>query len=236
VLGGIVGSAGGITSLITFPALLAVGLAPLAANATNIVGLTAFWPAVARGSQPELIGWGRWLRRWTPVMLAGGALGAGVLIMTPSDAFKRVVPFLVAAGALALIGEPWLRRRWTVPAHRSVVLGVWLAVLAAYSGYFGAGSGVMTLALMLIMVERHMPTANALKNMLIGAATVPAAVLLAFFAPVHWADAAALAVGVLAGARLGPGVTRRVPAETLRWVVFLLAIGLAVELWINPSF
>jgi uncharacterized membrane protein YfcA len=89
---------------------------------------------------------------------------------------------------------------------------------------------------MLIMVDRHMPTANALKNMLIGAATVPAAVLLALFAPVHWADAAALAVGVLGGARLGPGVARRVPAEKLRWVVFLLAIGLAVELWINPNF
>jgi uncharacterized protein len=229
------GSAGGITSLITFPALLAVGLAPLAANATNIVALTTFWPAVAHGSRPELAGWGRWLWRWTPLALAGGALGAGLLILTPSDAFKRVVPFLVMAGALALIAEPWLRRRWAPTASRSVVLGVWLAVLAAYSGYFGAGSGVMTLALMLLMVDRRMPTANALKNMLIGAATVPAAVLLAFFAPVHWADAAALAFGVLIGARLGPSVARRVPAEALRRVVFLLAIGLAVELWLNPS-
>jgi hypothetical protein len=211
-------------------------LAPLAANATNIVGLTAFWPAVAHGSQPELVDWGRWLWRWTPLTLAGGALGAGLLILTPSDAFKRVVPFLVAAGAVALITEPRLRRRSTPTAHRSVVLGAWLAVLAAYSGYFGAGSGVMTLALMLIMVDRRMPTANALKNMLIGAATVPAAMLLAFFAPVHWADAAALAVGVLIGARLGPGVARRVPAQTLRSVVFLLAIGLAVELGLNPSF
>lgn len=167
--------------------------------------------------------------------LAGGALGAVLLLVTPSDAFKRVVPFLVLAGALALIGEPWLRQRWTSPAHRSLVLGAWLAVLAAYSGYFGAGSGVMALALMLIMVDRRMPTANALKNMLIGASTVPAAVLLAFFAPVHWAEAAALAVGVLGGARLGPSVARRVPADALRWVVFLLGIGLAVALWLNPK-
>ena len=58
MLGGIVGSAGGITSLISFPALLAVGLAPLAANATNIVALTAFWPGAAHGSQPELVGLG----------------------------------------------------------------------------------------------------------------------------------------------------------------------------------
>ena len=171
----------------------------------------------------------RWpAERWAP--------GAGLLILTPSDAFKRVVPFLVMAGGLALIAEPRLRRRSASTASRLVVLGLWLAVLAAYSGYFGAGSGVMTLALMLIMVDRRMPTANALKNMLIGAATVPAAVLLAFFAPVHWADAAVLAVGVLVGARLGPSVARRAPGEALRWVVFLLATGLAVELWLNPSF
>jgi uncharacterized membrane protein YfcA len=231
-----VGSAGGITSLISYPALLAVGVPPLAANATNIVALAAFWPGAALGSGPELAGWGRWLWRWTPVTLVGGALGAVLLLVTPSEAFKSVVPFLVLAGAVALVSEPWLSRRREVPAHRITTLTFWLVGLAVYSGYFGAGSGVMTLALILIAVERHLPTANALKNMLIGAATVPASILLAIFASVHWADAAALAPGILVGSRLGPAVARHVPATALRWGVFALGIALAVQLWINPTF
>ncbi len=235
MLAGAIGSAGGIASLISFPALLAVGVPPLAANATNIVALTMIWPGAGLGSRPELEGWGRWLLRWVPVMLAGGALGAGLLLVTPEDAFKRVVPFLVLAGSLALVCVPWVRRRRASLAHRPLALALWLLLMATYGGYFGAGSGVMALALLLIMVDQRLPTANALKNILIGIGTVPAALLLAFLAPVHWPDAGILAIGALAGSRAGPSIARRVPAVILRWVVFALGIALAVQLWINPT-
>ncbi len=234
MLAGGLGSAGGITSLISYPALLLVGVPPLAANATNIVALTTFWPGSARGSQQELAGRGDWLWRWTPLALASGVAGAGLLLLTPSTAFRHVVPFLVLAGSLALICAPRLTRRHGSSPNHVWTLAAWLAVLGAYSGYFGAGSGVMTLALLLIVVEPHLPTANALKNMFVGAATVPAGILLAIFAPVHWAQAAALALGVLFGARIGPGIARRLPADLLRWVVALLGFGLAVWLWIDP--
>jgi uncharacterized protein len=235
VLAGAIGSAGGIASLISFPALLAVGVPPLAANATNIVALTMIWPGAGLSSRPELEGWGRWLSRWLPVMLAGGALGAGLLLGTPEDAFKRVVPFLVVAGSLALVCVPWLRRHRTSPVHHPLALAAWLLLMATYGGYFGAGSGVMVLALLLIMVDQRLPTANALKNILVGVGTIPAALLLAFLAPVHWPDAGILAVGALAGSRAGPSVARNVPAVVLRWVVFALGIALAVQLSINPT-
>jgi uncharacterized membrane protein YfcA len=235
VLAGGLGRAGGSTSLVSYPALLAVGVPPLAANATNIVALMTFWPGSALGSQQELAGRGRWLVRWIPVMLLGSGAGAVLLLATPSDAFKRVVPFLVLAGSLALIGVPWLTRRREFGSHHEWALGAWLLLMAVYCGYFGAGSGVMTLALLLIMVERHLPTANALKNMLVGAATIPAGILLAIFAPVHWPQAAALAVGVLIGSRIGPSLARRLPSDALRWVVALLGLGLAVWLWVNPT-
>ncbi len=234
--GGIIGSAGGITSLITYPALLLVGVPPLAANATNIVALAAFLPGVALGSRPELRGWGAWLERWTPVTLVGGALGAVLLLLTPSDAFERVVPFLVAIGSLALVCAPRLSRRRASPTHRPLELGAWLLVMAAYGGYFGAGAGVMTFALMLIMVDQHLPTANALKNVLMGATSIPAGLLLAFLAPIDWTAAIALAVGILAGTRTGPAVARRVPATALRWAVFAFGIGMAICLWVDPSF
>jgi uncharacterized protein len=208
---------------------------PLAANATNIVALMTFWPGSALGSQRELVGHGRWLMRWIPLMLLGSAGGGVLLLVTPPDAFKRVVPFLVLAGSVALIASPWLTRRRRLGSHHEWVLGAWLAAMAIYSGYFGAGSGVMTLALLLIMVEPHMPTANALKNMLVGAATIPAGILLALFATVHWPQAAVLAAGVLIGSRIGPSVARRVPSDALRWVVALLGFGLAVWLWVDPT-
>lgn len=235
VLAGTLGTAGGITSLISYPALLAVGLPPFAANATNLVAVMTFWPGSAYGSQRELVGRGNWLRRWTPLMLVSGGCGAVLLLVTPSDAFKRVVPFLVLAGSLALIYAPRLARHRRPGSNHDRTLGIWLALLGLYGGYFGAGSGVMTLALLLTLVELHVPTANALKNMLVGAAAIPAGVLIAIFAPVHWPAAGALAAGILIGSRLGPAVARRVPGNALRWTVAVLGLGLAVWLWVDPS-
>ena len=208
---------------------------PFAANATNLVAVVTFWPGSALGSRRELAGRGDWLRRFIPVMLAGGGAGALLLLVTPSDAFKRVVPFLVLAGSVALLVAPRLARHRTSGTDHDRTLTIWLAALALYSGYFGAGSGVMTLALLLTLVEHHVPTANALKNMLVGAATVPAAILIAIFAPVHWAAALALAAGILIGSRLGPVLARRIPGDHLRWAVATLGVGLAIWLWLKPG-
>jgi uncharacterized membrane protein YfcA len=75
MLSGIVGTAGGITSLISYPALLAVGVPALPANVANIVALVACWPGSALASRPELQGKAAWLRRWAWVSAAGGAIG-----------------------------------------------------------------------------------------------------------------------------------------------------------------
>jgi uncharacterized membrane protein YfcA len=240
VLAGIIGTSGGITSLISYPALLAIGLSPLSANATNLVALNACWPGAAAGSQRELAGWGPWLRRWLPLSALGGAIGAVLLLVTPPGAFAHVVPFLIAAGSLTLIAEPWLRglrpaRAARVGRRRNATMIVALGLLSVYGGYFGAGSGVLTLALLLMLVERDLPTANALKNMTNGALTLPAGVLLALFGPVHWAAAAPLAVGALVGSRMGPAVTRALPRIVTRWSVAMLGIGLAVWLWVKPT-
>jgi hypothetical protein len=240
VLAGIIGTAGGITSLISYPALLAIGLSPLSANATNLVALNACWPGAAHGSQRELAGWGPWLRRWLPLTALGGATGGVLLLVTPPGAFAHVVPFLIAGGSLALIAEPWLRglrgaEAARVGRRRNAVMIVALGLLSVYGGYFGAGSGVITLALLLVLVDPDLPTANALKNMTNGAITLPAGILLALFGPVHWAAAAPLAVGALVGSRMGPAVTRALPRLVTRWAVALLGLGLAAWLWVRPA-
>jgi uncharacterized protein len=237
VLAGLVGTAGGITSLISYPALLAVGVPALAANVANIVALVACWPGSALASRAELEGRRPWLLRWAPVAAAGGALGAALLLSTPAGVFARVVPFLVAAGSLTLLAQPRLaarrQRRQTHPGGPALPVG--LVAVSLYNGYFGAGSGVMALALMLLTVDGNLPKANALKNMLIGAATVVAAIALVGFGPVTWVAVVPLAAGMFIGATLGPRLARRLPANVLRWTVALLGLALAVELFVRKG-
>ncbi len=233
---GIAGTAGGITSLVSYPALLAVGVPPLPANVANIVAVVTCWPGAALASGPELAGRGSWLWRWSWVAAAGGAAGATLLLCTPPGAFGRVVPFLVAAGSLALLAQPRLAARYgEQPRHGTLILLTGLLVLSAYGGYFGAGSGVLTLAMLLFTVNRQLATANALKNMLIGAGTVVSALVLIVAGPVDWAAVVPLAAGLFAGSTIGPRLARRIPARVLRWLVVLLGLALAVKLWLAPA-
>lgn len=235
VLAGVVGTAGGITSLISYPALLWAGIPALQASVVNIVSVVACWPGSAVASRPELEGRGPWLRRWTVVSAAGGMAGSALLLATPAGTFTRVVPFLVAAGSLTLL----LRPRATAEPRDAgqgaarLLLPGGVVALSVYSGYFGAGSGVMLLALMLLTAEPEMARANALKNMLVGAASVASAVTFTLLGRVDWAAVAPLAAGMLAGSIAGPAVARHLPPGLLRWLAALTGLVLALRLWIT---
>lgn len=234
-LAGVVGSAGGTASLISYPALLAVGISPLLANVTNAVAFVAAWPGAAIGSRPELRGQGPWLRRWAPIVVAGSAVGATLLILTPSAVFDQIVPFLLAFAALALLLQPkistWLDRR--PRANGRFLLPGGMVAVSAYDGYWGAGSGVMTLALLMTTHEAHLPRSNALKNMVLGIADLTCCAIFVLFMPIDWAAAVPMAVGILVGSMLGPTVTRHLPAGLLRVVAALAGFGLAIHLWLS---
>jgi len=234
VVAGIVGTAGGITSLVSYPALLWAGVPALAANVTNLVALVACLPGAALASRPELNGRARWVARRAWVPAAGSATGSVLLLSTTSGAFERVVPFLVAGGSLLLLGQRWLDTRAGGRGHGSTIaLTSGLLPISVYNGYFGAGAGVMTLALVLFTVDRELPRANALKNMLVGVATVASAVVLVSLTGVDWSAVAPLALGMFVGSTIGPRVARRVPAASLRWVVGLVGLGFAVQLFVT---
>jgi uncharacterized membrane protein YfcA len=108
VVAGVLGSAGGITSLVSYPALLAVGVPPLPANVANIVAATAMGPGAALSSRPELVGTRRLVTRLLVLGILGSVAGAVLLLSTPAGVFARVVPFLVALGALVLLLQPRL--------------------------------------------------------------------------------------------------------------------------------
>jgi len=236
-LAGAVGSAGGITSLISYPVLLAVGLPPLQANVTQAVAFVACLPGSALGSRSELRGQGPWLRRWALLAASGGVVGVVALLCTPSDVFGRVVPFLLVLASFALLVQPRVSTWQDSRPQRTnrLLLPFGLFAVSAYNGYFGAGSGVIVLALVLLTVDRGLARANALKNVILGVVDVVAAIGFTVFGPVRWASALPLAVGLFAGSRFGPSVTRRVPGNVLRVLAALAGLGLAIRLWVVPS-
>jgi uncharacterized membrane protein YfcA len=234
-VGGAATSAGAIATLISYPALLAVGVPALAANMTNAVAVVGTGLGATAASRRELAGTRPRLARWS-VAIVGGAVAGAMLLLTTSDGvFRWLVPFLVAGAAAAMLAQPriarWRGARGT-DSERSL-LGVALFAVGIYDGYFGAASGIMTLALLLVMVEPHITRANALKNVLLAMADLAVAVVFVIFGAVVWRSAVPLAVGFLVGGAIGPAVARRTPAAALRTVIAIAAFGLAISLFVS---
>lgn len=236
VLAGVVGTAGGITTLVSYPALLLAGVPPLSASVANTVAVVACWPGSALTSRPELVGRGGWLLRWGGAALLGGIAGAVLLVTTPPGLFARLVPFLLLMGSVALVAQGWLRGAVAprVGGAAPVLVGAGLSLISLYNGYFGAGSGVLTLVLLLALVEPALIRANALKNMLVGAASIISAATFVLLTHVRWLDVLPLGLGLFAGSLLGPLVARRLPAWLLRWAVALMGTAFAIRLWVAP--
>ncbi|GID31452.1 sulfite exporter TauE/SafE family protein [Paractinoplanes brasiliensis] len=231
--GGLTGSMAGLASLVSYPALLAVGLPPIAANVTNTVALLSNTVGTAVGARQELRGHGRRLARLCTFAAVGGLGGAVLLLATPSSAFERIVPVLVALGAALLLLRDQLRR-WA--GHRSmsaVVLAAIVLLIGVYGGYFGAAAGVLMLAVLSVAATEPLPVTNAIKSIALGASNLAAAIIYTVIAPVNWAAAGLMAIGCLLGSWLGPILVRRLPERPLRVAIAFAAVGLAAYLWRN---
>ncbi len=229
---GVIGSTAGLASLVSYPALLALGLPPVTANVTNTVALVGAGIGSAAGSRVELTGQGGEIRRLAGVAVAGGATGAALLLLTPGRAFERLVPVLIALAALLLLAQPQVRRlraRHT-PAGSTALVTVGTYAIGIYGGFFGAAAGVMLLALLLVATDDTLVRANALKNVLLWIANAVAAAGFAVVADVRWSAALPLGVGCVLGGLLGPALSRRLPPTAVRVVVALAGLGLAVRL------
>jgi uncharacterized membrane protein YfcA len=233
--GGLSGSIAGLASLVSYPALLAVGLPPVTANVTNTVALVASSTGSILGSRPELRGQAARVRRLGATAVAGGIVGGLLLLSTPSGLFEGIVPWLIAFGSLTILlskrpaphpdGAPYT-------TDSRLVVGL-VFVIGIYAGYFGAAAGVLLLALFLAATPETLPRCNGLKNVVLGLANVVAAVVFAVFGSVDWLVALPLAVGLFIGARVGPIVVRRAPDRPLRVAIALAGVGLAIYLAVD---
>jgi uncharacterized membrane protein YfcA len=238
VLGGLTGSIAGLASVATYPALLVIGLPPVAANVTNTVALVFNGIGSVWGSRPELKGQGRWIKRIAPVTAVGGAAGAALLLSTPAQGFEKAVPILLGFASIAILLPRVGNQQARVASHQRHAATVLLEsgaifLIAIYGGYFGAAAGVLVLALLLRAGGATLAHANASKNVILGVANGVAAVIFTVLAPVNWLAVVALGVGCLLGSRLGPVVVRRAPSGPMKVAIGAAGLALAIKLGID---
>lgn len=233
VAGAINAIAGG-GSLVSFPALLAAGYGSKAANVTNSVAL---WPGYASGSfgyRTEL----RRQRRRVVVLAAPSVLGAlagsAILLATPQPAFDIAVPFLILFGSALMAAQERLaglarRCQWSAydESRIPMPLAVAIFLLAVYGAYFGAGLGILMLAVLGILLPDDLQHSNALKGLLSLLINAVAVGYFALFGPVRWGPAVLMAAGSLAGGYLGVGVARRLSGRWLRAAVSVYGLVVA---------
>jgi len=234
---GAINSVAGGGTLISFPSLVAFGQPEIVSNATNTA---AMWP----GSLSSALGY----RKDTPVQrgllltlaipsLIGGLLGAVILVLTPAEAFKQIVPFLVLFATLVLASRDVLARKFgsnpTGGEHVTTVGRVWGALfqlfVATYGGYFGAGIGILMLGSFSLMGMRDIHKMNAIKTPLTTIINVTAFVFFAFRGLVVWALAVLMTAGSIVGGYGGARLAKRVKPRLLHLGV--VAVGLLVSGW-----
>ncbi|MFY0407309.1 sulfite exporter TauE/SafE family protein [Solicola sp. PLA-1-18] len=233
---GIVITAVGAGSLISFPILLGVGLPPVVANVSNTVGLVAGGVTGSWGYRHELVGQGRRVRQVALTSAVGALGGAALLLVLPPGAFEAVVPVLVLTAAVLIGVQPlisrWLRARRTevrpTGGSLSPALLTASSVMGVYGGYFGAAQGVVLVAFLALGLDEPMQLVNGLKNVAVLSANVAGSLVFVLAAPVDWGVVGLLTVGSLVGGWVGAKIGRRLPAWVFRTLV--VAMGLVVGL------
>lgn len=238
--------AGGGT-LITFPALIALGVPPITANATSTVAL---WPGTMAsmwGYRRELVGARRWAVAFAVPSFVGGIVGALLLLSTPERQFAVIVPWLIlGATALFVAQQPLLRALTANGRPRESVHGadgqlvapsaaflVYQFGVSVYGGYFGAGAGILMLAALGLMGLTNIHQMNGLKNWGGGVMNLVAVVIFAASGIVDWPIALTMAVGAAIGGIGGSLLAQRVGQTWVRRAIVAIGLGSGLAMLFN---
>ncbi|MGW4768610.1 sulfite exporter TauE/SafE family protein [Nocardia sp. NPDC004278] len=238
-------AAGGINTivgsgtLITFPVLLAFGIAPVTANVSNTIGLVPGGISGAHGYRRELTGQRARLVRLGTASLLGGITGAILLLTLPASAFKAIVPALIIVALILVVVQPrlarWVKQRRAAdigpqPEHGGLILFLAIFACGIYGGYFGAAQGVLLIGLLGVFVHEDIQRLNGVKNVLGLLVNAVSAVIFTLIADVDWRVAALIAVGSIIGGQLGAKLGRRMPPNVLRGVIVVVGSIAVVRL------
>jgi uncharacterized protein len=232
---GTVNALAGGGTLITFPTLVALGVPARSSNVTNTVALCPGYFGGARAQSGELTGEAARLRPLAAAAGLGGLAGSVLLVTTSDDTFELVVPFLILLACGLLLFQDrmrgWIERHRPAGMRRSTV-PVAVFTGGIYGGYFGAGLGIMFLAVLGVLIPEPMRKINAFKSLLTLVINTIAAAFFAFSGQVEWVLALVMAPAALAGGHLGGRLAGKVDPRVLRAIVVSAGLALAVTFWL----
>jgi uncharacterized membrane protein YfcA len=237
---GVVNALAGGGTLISFPALLALGVPPIAANVTNAVALCPGYLGATLAQVRHLRGQRQRLLWCIPAAVAGGLLGGIILLRTRERTFEALIPIMLLLASCLMAAQERIRRAVLRrlahvhgTQHSPVVAAVPVAAAAIYGGFFSAGMSIIVLAVLGVTVEDEFPRLNALKQLVAFSINVAAAVFFLFSGQVIWLLAAVMAVGALLGGALGGRLVGLLSPTVLRWSVVIVGVALAIYYWMK---
>lgn len=238
MMAGMLNSVAGGGTLVTFPALIWSGRPEIIANATSTFALVPGTWASAYGYRVELL---KAPRKFLYLMIpsvAGGVIGAVSLNRTPPATFAALVPFLILfATVLFMLQETvqrWLRSG--ASAHQEetaswmVGAGFYQFLVAIYGGYFGAGIGILMLAVLGLMGLSDIHQMNGLKNIFGSMINGVAAVYFVFSGMIDWPSAALMAAGAIIGGYGAAGIARKIGQKAVRRIVIVIGFAMTISL------
>lgn len=232
---GVLNTIAGGGTFLTFPALAFTGIPPVVANATSAVAVFPGYAAGAVGFWPELKAFDRrQALRLTVTTLAGGLLGAVLLIFSSNEAFTIVVPFLLLAATLAFwFGDSI--REWAAKGARAVTpFGAGgLFLVSIYGGYFNGGLGIVLLALFSLWGMKNIHEMNGLKNGLSFALSAISVAAFAVSGLVEWPQAVVMMIAATLGGYAGAPVARVLPKPVVRGIVGVVGLTMSAVFFVR---
>jgi uncharacterized membrane protein YfcA len=235
LLAGTMNAVAGGGSFVSFPVMVLIGLPPINANATSTVALFPGTVASTWAYRDDLHGIaGIGLNVLLPIGLAGGLVGAILLLITPGSAFDLVIPWLLLLATLTFAGGrqlgDWLRRYVRIGRPSFLVIQF---ILSIYGGYFGGAIGLMMMAVWTLIDSSELKSMAATRTTLVSAANGTAVLCFAAAGAVRWPEMLAMMVSAIAGGYYGARFARHLPPQVLRWFVVALSATLTFAFFLR---